>query len=213
MTQMLALFEAGNGIRATARAVGLHRDTVAKYYHLGEKKSCPCGKPMTHKGWCASRIARSPGRQKFLARFVPVKPETEKKWVKLAEANEHRAATILATSKARIEAHRKELARENQQLGADKLIEMVGDAIHRRCVPGIIDDVAQDLLEILLNGGLDVRELKNSPVVGTVINRNYKLLLPASNVSLNDPFGDGRESFLDNLPSTVDLFHYAAVTK
>lgn len=213
MMQMQALFEAGNGIRATAKAVGLHRDTVAKYYHLGEKKRCPCGKPMTHRGWCSSRVARSPGRQKFLARFATVKVETKKKWVKLHEANERRADIILTNAKAEAEKHRKELARENAALGPDRLIEIVRDAIYRRCVPQIIDDVEQDLLEILWLGNLDARELKTSPIVGSVINKNYRLFLPASNVSLNDPFGDGRESFLESLPSDTPLFNEAAVTR
>lgn len=213
MLQMQALFEAGNGIRATAKAVGLHRDTVAKYYHLGEKKRCPCGKPMTHKGWCSSRVARSPGRQTFLARFSTVKTETEKRWVNLKEANDRRADLFLVDAKKEAERHRKELARENASLGASRLIEIVRDAIYRRCVPQIIEDVEQDLLEILWLGNLDARELKTSPVVGSIINKNYRLLLPASNVSLNDPFGDGRESFLDSLPSDTPLFNEAAVTK
>lgn len=213
MMQMRSLFEAGNGIRATAKAVGLHRDTVAKYYHLGEKKRCPCGKLMTHRGWCSSRVARSPGRQKFLARFAPVKTETKKRWVNLAEANEHRADLMLASAKAEAEKHRKETAAENASLGPGRLIEIVRDAIYKRCVPQIIEDVEQDLLEILWLGNLDARELKTSPVVGTVINRNYRLLLPASNVSLDQVFGDNKVSFQENLSADTPLFHYAAVSK
>lgn len=213
MQQMQSLFDAGNGIRATARATGLHRDTVAKYYHLGDKKKCPCGRPMTHRGWCASRVARSPGRQRFLEKTRPVKIETKEKWVKLAEFNKQKASNALTKIKSSAEIHRKELAKENASLGAKRLIEIVDDAIYKRCVPQIVDDVAQDLLEILLVGDLDARELKQSPIVGRVINKNYRLSLPASNVSLNDPFGDKGETYLNNLSSDIPLYNEAAVTK
>lgn len=92
-------FRASMGVRATARATGVVRNTVAKYLQLFEadaaneqvlclcgkprhrgwchaqeqasrtEANCECGKPLRHRGWCRVRYARSPGRQAFMRRW------------------------------------------------------------------------------------------------------------------------------------------------
>ncbi len=65
----------------------------------------------------------------------------------------------------------------------------------------------------MLNGSIEAETVRASPAVNRIINRNYKLLLPASNVSLDSPFGDGRESYIENLSSDTPLYDEAIVTK
>lgn len=213
MRKMQAHFEAGTGIRATAREVGLDRKTVAKYYAKRTPTLCSCGKPMTHNGWCSYRVAKSPGRQAMLANLTTLKADTKRTW--LAKQNLMGARTRYLELLARLNAawSRQAVMRENLYLGVDELVVRANKAVQRRCVPQILDDVVQDLLLELLSGNLEAEGLDRSPAVGRIINKNYRLLMPASNVSLNDYYGNGRSTFISNLAADTPLFSDAIVTK
>lgn len=203
---MEASFVAGSGIRATARNVGLSPDTVRKYYAMRPPTNCPCGKPMTHLGWCASRVARSPGRQASLAKITTIKEDTRRKW--LAQQNVATARARYSEVLAKLSAGwaRQSTMRENALIGPVELIKRVRVAVRHRCVSQVFDDVVQDVLLELVNGTLEAEGLDRSPAVARIVNRNYQLLLPRSNCSLDDTFGD-------RLPSTTPLFNEAIVTK
>lgn len=65
----------GNGIRKTAKIVGVSKNTVKKFYRIllairfkagmGDIL-CPCGDHIGHQGWCTYRYSQSPERQKFM---------------------------------------------------------------------------------------------------------------------------------------------------
>lgn len=57
----------GEGLRAIARALGVAKNTVAKYYQKPIEVKCGCGGEVGHKGWCKYRYAQSTARQAFHA--------------------------------------------------------------------------------------------------------------------------------------------------
>lgn len=69
-TALRKCFESGMSIRASARAVGVRRNTAWTYYKLWNISAlCGCGKPATHRGWCAVRFDQSPKRQEFMKQW------------------------------------------------------------------------------------------------------------------------------------------------
>lgn len=78
--KLMAAFRTGLSIRSSAVYAGVHRKTAQSYFHQQPPMTCPCGAPLPHKFWCSFRVSLSPGRQSFLKRFAPVRPETLKGW-------------------------------------------------------------------------------------------------------------------------------------
>lgn len=75
------LMKEGKTNQEVCRQTGMSKSTAAKLRGVLEEKNggpflCACGKPATHQGWCSYRIAKSPGRQKFLASFGEDTPST-----------------------------------------------------------------------------------------------------------------------------------------
>lgn len=67
-------FEDGYSLRATARRVGVTRQTVSRYFKLMAAKGiirgcCGCGQPAGHVGWCSTRVSESPRRRAHLRRW------------------------------------------------------------------------------------------------------------------------------------------------
>ncbi len=64
----------GNGIRKTAREVGMSKCTVGKLMRQlkmrGRELHCKCGLPSTHQGWCSHRLKDSPSRREFLSNWA-----------------------------------------------------------------------------------------------------------------------------------------------
>ena len=66
--EVIDSFHKGNGLKRTARLCNVNRDTVKLIYRnlkeaTGKDIICPCGRPVTHQGWCAHRY-ESAGRTK-----------------------------------------------------------------------------------------------------------------------------------------------------
>lgn len=63
----------GCSIRDISREVGVSRGTVLRYRFLiaGEIElpHCDCGRPAGHRGWCLTRVVKSPARIEFLKRW------------------------------------------------------------------------------------------------------------------------------------------------
>ena len=68
----------GNGIRKTARILGVSKCTVGKCLKLllASRRDagagdimCRCGQASTHQGWCWYRFKESPKRQQFMKRW------------------------------------------------------------------------------------------------------------------------------------------------
>lgn len=213
MQKMYALFSTGTGIRATARELGLHRDTVAKYYHERGPTRCQCGKPMTHRGWCSFRVSRSPGRQAFLSSRMTVKASTKSKWLSMTQLQDARTRYAETVARLNTAWQRQIVMRENAALGTERLISLAAEASYTRCVPQIFDDVVQDILVEMLIGNIEAEAVKASPMVSRIINRNYKLLMPASNVSIDAPFGDDGKTYADSLRSDMPLYDEAIAAK
>jgi len=88
---MYAYFDAGRGIRETARGIKASTCTVTKYYKIrGKKSKCECGRNLMHVGWCEYRVAHSPNRMAMLERLVTVSPETRSKWRRLKQESDNR---------------------------------------------------------------------------------------------------------------------------
>lgn len=95
--QMQAHFDAGFGIRETARSLGISKITVTTHYHRrGEKCLCLCGADLLHRGWCSYRVSRSAGRQVWLSR-LNILPHTRKKWLEQAKLAERTLIENLAS--------------------------------------------------------------------------------------------------------------------
>lgn len=65
----------GNGIKKTARNVGVSTWLASKVYHELSKKTgiyCKCGQEITHRGWCHYRYIESPKRQEFIKNWGSV---------------------------------------------------------------------------------------------------------------------------------------------
>lgn len=210
----MANFDAGLGIRATSRETGLDKKTVSKYYHARPATKCPCGKPMTHRGWCSFRVARSPGRQKFLARRVTLKEDTKLKWLAITNFQSARKRYIEILARLDAAWCRQAVIRENDLLGPGYLIEVARSAVIGRCDAMIADDVVQDLLLEMVSGNLEAGQtLFGHPIVTRIVNKNYKMLLPAANRSIDAELYDGGLSYADKIPADAPLFHYAAIPK
>lgn len=72
------LFEGGFPIRAISRATGISRNTI-RYYREKLRlsiRSCACGQPATHQGWCRERFMASRLRQQFMKTWHP-----EREWL------------------------------------------------------------------------------------------------------------------------------------
>jgi len=70
IARMEELFASGFGVRATARIVGVSKNTARAYFpSIGGEPLCPCGKPVRHQGWCSWRYEHSPARQLFMKRW------------------------------------------------------------------------------------------------------------------------------------------------
>lgn len=69
--QVVELLMSGETIRGTASIAGVSRGTVEHYKAQIDTSAvrCECGGTAGHRGWCASRLARSPARQRFLKRW------------------------------------------------------------------------------------------------------------------------------------------------
>src|SRR5258708_1431221 len=79
LPQAVERLMAGDGVLATAPAVGLSKNTAPRIFALlkSNVRPCACGRPATHSGWCAHRLAGaglpslhvSAGRHLSLKRF------------------------------------------------------------------------------------------------------------------------------------------------
>lgn len=101
--EAFSCFRACLGVNATARKLGIAKNTAAKYLRLYEagavacvlcacgkprhrgwckaqelrervESFCECGKPLRHRGWCKVRYARSPARQAVMRRLHGQQP-------------------------------------------------------------------------------------------------------------------------------------------
>lgn len=78
------LFASGHSVRLIAKKIGVSKGTVERYSKMFRPEMCMCGAPNNHKGWCAVRVALSPGRQRFLLSWRPIKKSTKKFWADYA---------------------------------------------------------------------------------------------------------------------------------
>lgn len=73
LSKLRAAIMGGFTAREAARAVGCDKNTANRCQRLlraeGIVPICECGKPASHRGWCAARFARSPARQDVIRRL------------------------------------------------------------------------------------------------------------------------------------------------
>lgn len=76
--KVIKAIESGKGIRETSRETGVAKNTVKKIQTLVVAQRieegvatpcCECGREVGHRGWCKTRIQKSPKRQKFLKKW------------------------------------------------------------------------------------------------------------------------------------------------
>lgn len=158
--------QAGMSLRWIARTVGISKNTVKRYLPLaGEDRSCPCGGPAGHQGWCKWRYAQSPARQAF-------------------HAARRKQPRIIVPRVERLNLAYPFMVRDN---GSDehRLLRTVNAAVPKYLDPHMRADICQDLIAGLLCG--DFSENNLTQAVKETTRRYNQMFSRFGHVSLDAP--------------------------
>ena len=143
--------DSGFGVRATSVALGIAKNTVMRYAKLEPPRRCACGQPLSHRGWCSVRLARSPSRQAFLARWK-------------------RPAGIVRPPTARVLLRYPYIAEGT--VSVDRLMMEVNDAVPRHLPDHVRADVCQEMLAALLGQEIVASDIRGQ--VKNYLRRHYQ---------------------------------------